>query len=97
MKILLNAGADKDVRNDEGSTSLHWASKNGHIEIVKLLLDAGADKDVVNNGGMTPLRWAITKSHTDIVPDPLHVTRSPSLPQSRTLIYATCRRPYPYM
>ena len=46
------------LRNTEGSTPLHQACWNGHIEIVKLLLEAGAEleiRDGAHNG--TPLGW----------------------------------------
>lgn len=46
------------MRNTEGSTPLHQACWNGHIEVVKVLLQAGADievRDGAHNG--TPLGW----------------------------------------
>jgi ankyrin repeat protein len=43
-----------------GDTPLHWASHNGHTEIVMMLLDAGADieADEINCYGGKPLHWA---------------------------------------
>ncbi len=43
-----------------GDTPLHWASHNGHADIVRLLLDAGADveADEINCYGGKPLHWA---------------------------------------
>ncbi|MGD9856486.1 MAG: ankyrin repeat domain-containing protein [Planctomycetaceae bacterium] len=43
-----------------GDTPLHWASHNGHTEIVTMLLDAGADieADEINCYGGKPLHWA---------------------------------------
>ncbi len=43
-----------------GDAPLHWASHNGHAEIVELLLAAGADieADEINCYGGKPLHWA---------------------------------------
>lgn len=40
-----------NTANKQGNTSLHWASLNGHLEVVKLLVDAGADLTVKNAAG----------------------------------------------
>jgi ankyrin repeat protein len=53
VAILLNAGADKEVRNDRGFTALWMAVENGHTECLQLLLNAGADKEAKNNDGDT--------------------------------------------
>jgi ankyrin repeat protein len=43
-----------------GDVPLHWASHNGHAEIVTMLLDAGAEieADEINCYGGKPLHWA---------------------------------------
>lgn len=38
-------------RNTAGNTPLHWASLNGHLEIVKQLVNAGADMWMKNSAG----------------------------------------------
>jgi ankyrin repeat protein len=43
VKILLDAGADKEAATSEGCTPLQIASERGHFEEIKVLLDAGAD------------------------------------------------------
>ena len=48
IKLLLEAGADKDKASDDGAPPLYIAAQNGHTESVKLLLEAGADKDKAN-------------------------------------------------
>ena len=42
VEILLNAGASVKLRDSNGYTALHYAAKNGNLEIVELLLASGA-------------------------------------------------------
>ena len=53
-KVLIDANADLDVKNNEGSTALHAAAFFCHIEIVQMLIDAGANKSIKNKHGATP-------------------------------------------
>ena len=45
VKLLLEAGADKDATDNAGYTALDSASANGHSEVVSLLLEARDDND----------------------------------------------------
>lgn len=54
-KILLDAGVELHIQNNDGSTALHTAAFFCRPEIVTLLLDHGADKTITNNFGQTPL------------------------------------------
>ena len=67
MKLLLEAGADKDAAQRNGMTALHAATFHGDTDVVKLLLKAGADKDAVNAFGMTALKLAARKAHSEVV------------------------------
>ena len=64
---LINAGADLNFINNDGSTALHTASFFCHPEIVKLLLDKGADKTIKNKYGQTAYE-TVAGSFTDLKP-----------------------------
>ena len=55
IKVLLDAGADVDARDEFGRTVLMWAAGNGTPENIKVLLDAGADLNVRTWEGGTAL------------------------------------------
>ncbi|CAK9049732.1 Ankyrin repeat domain-containing protein 39 [Durusdinium trenchii] len=40
VRLLLEAGADKDAADTDGSTAVHTAAKYGHLEVVRLLHEA---------------------------------------------------------
>jgi ankyrin repeat protein len=51
VRILLDAGANPDVRQSAGWTPLHAAAMNGDLASVELLLAAGADPTATNDEG----------------------------------------------
>lgn len=52
---MIEAGADIEMTNNDGSTPLHIAAFFCRTEIVRTLLDHGADKNVLNNSETTAL------------------------------------------
>jgi hypothetical protein len=58
VQTLLQHGADVAARDEDGRTSLHYASKNGHAAVVQTLLQHGADVAARDMGGKTPLDYA---------------------------------------
>lgn len=58
-KLLLEAGAEIDGVNTDGSTALHGAAFTGHPEIVRLLLEWKADPLKANLAGDPPARAAL--------------------------------------
>ncbi|KAG5982843.1 hypothetical protein E4U55_001250 [Claviceps digitariae] len=60
--------ADADLRaSTHGKSTLHFAARFGHTEIVTLLLAHGADVSKLSDHGYTPLRCAALEGHHDIV------------------------------
>jgi ankyrin repeat protein len=57
-KILIEAGADLNYQNADGSTALHTAAVFGRTEVAKVLIDAGTDLNKKNNTGSTALHAA---------------------------------------
>ncbi|WP_338733648.1 ankyrin repeat domain-containing protein [Mangrovimonas cancribranchiae] len=54
VEVLVKAGADLSIQNNDGSSALHTAAFFGRVEMVKTLLEAGANKTLKNNFGATP-------------------------------------------
>ena len=53
-QVLIDAGADMTLKNNDGATALHTAAFFCRVEVVQSLVDAKADKTAKNNFGMTP-------------------------------------------
>lgn len=58
LKELLQGGADKDEKDDEGRTALHFACGYGEIACSEELIKAGADVDARDGNDNTPLHYA---------------------------------------
>ena len=66
-KVLVDAGADLTLKNNDGATALHTAAFFGRIEIVQVLIDAKADKSLRNNYGATA-RESVMAPFEDVKP-----------------------------
>jgi hypothetical protein len=66
-RILSIRNINVNVKNVNGNTPLHYAVRNGHVEITRLLLENGAEVNVKSVGGFTPLHWAAWNGHVDIL------------------------------
>jgi ankyrin repeat protein len=65
-RMLIDAGADVDVKDNNDDTSLHVAIKYGRVEVVRILIDAGANLNVQNNQGETPVHYAAMNGNPGI-------------------------------
>jgi len=70
VRILLAAGADPNVRGDEGDSPLRLCAQNGYLEMARILLLCGATKTIDEWGGeraMTALGLAARGLHVEMV------------------------------
>ena len=66
VRILLDGGADPNIRNDAGATALMWAVND--LEKTRLLLDRGADVNARSDDSRTPLLIAsVQYGSSDVV------------------------------
>ena len=65
-EAVLEWGVDKDVANKDGTATLHWASKKGHLDVLTLLHKHGVNLDATDDTyGMTALMWTADKGKAD--------------------------------
>jgi hypothetical protein len=60
VRLLIDAGADVNVRNHFGTPALIEAIRERYVDVVKLLLDAGADADMRDGWGRSTLVTAVS-------------------------------------
>lgn len=63
VKMLLDQGADPNVREQNGYTALHAAAQNDDVEIIHLLLLGGADLTLKGTNGKTAMDIAMDAGH----------------------------------
>ena len=66
-ELLIEKGADIEVRDHGDYTPLHNAAWNGNLEMVKLLLDAGANITARSYSGSTPLSCAYSSKQAEVI------------------------------
>ena len=67
VRVLIDAGADMDTKDDGGHSPLHFASRSGALEVVKMLVEAGAGVCLTDDDGLTCLILAASNGHTETV------------------------------
>jgi len=67
VRALLQAGADVNAAQADGTTALHWAAYNDDAETAVLLVQAKANVNATNHFGVPPLALACTNGSIAIV------------------------------
>ena len=65
-RMLIEHGAQVNVRQQAGATPLHSAAQNGNLELLILLLENGAQTDIRMEGGKLPADLAKEKGFEEI-------------------------------
>ncbi|KAM7494694.1 hypothetical protein LguiB_029303 [Lonicera macranthoides] len=58
LRSGLASGVNKETRDSEGRTALHFACRYGKVEWAKVLIEAGAEVDALDKNKNTPLHYA---------------------------------------
>lgn len=67
VEICLEAGADINAADEDGSTALMCACEHGHLNIAKrLLLEPECDPSIEDNEGSTALSIAMQRNFKDL-------------------------------
>jgi palmitoyltransferase len=59
--LLMNAGADPQIKDAEGCSAIHLAAQFGHTAVVAYLIALKVNPDTYDAGGMTALMWSSWK------------------------------------
>ena len=66
-QILIDAGANINAVNNDGSTALITAAAFAKTKVAKVLIDAGGDLNIINNDGSTALHTSAFLCNKEIV------------------------------
>lgn len=64
---LVDARADVNAHQDDGTTALHWAAYHDDLLLLRRLLKAGARANVANEYGSTPLAEAAERADPEAI------------------------------
>jgi ankyrin repeat protein len=65
--VLVDNGADVNMKDSEGNTALHLAAKEGKVDAVRFLVERESSISASNNKGDTPLHVAAKNGKFEIV------------------------------
>ncbi|KAJ9660139.1 hypothetical protein H2201_007046 [Coniosporium apollinis] len=67
VRLLLEKGADPNIKDPHGRTLLGWAASEGNKVVVKMLLEHGVNPNSKDSGGQTALSHAASQGHGAVV------------------------------
>jgi ankyrin repeat protein len=63
-------GSEEDAKNhlkgSFGRSPIHWASRNGNLEVARYLVERGADAKLTTPDGTTTVMWAMWHAHVEV-------------------------------
>ena len=79
QRLLLDAGADVNLRDTSGSTALHYATRSSNEDSLRLLIRRGASLELKNKRGDTPMAIAVAYNNRNTA---LFLLRAGARPQA---------------
>lgn len=67
INMLLQYGADANIQDENGNTSLHISARNGEFSVSKLLIESGCKVNMWNYNDKTPLYLAVENRHDHVI------------------------------
>ena len=67
VNLLLEKGAELEVKDERNRTPLWYAARNGHKTVVQQLLEKGAELEAKDERNRTPLWYAVRSGHEAVV------------------------------
>jgi hypothetical protein len=98
-RLLLQNGADANVRNNYGNTLLHLAAEQDNVDILHLLVENGADLEVQKNNGWRALHIAARYGDLPFIQELIskyHVDINARVNDGRTALMLARARLYPH-
>ena len=95
LKILLDARADLNTKNERGGTALYMACQNKHETCLQMLIEAGADLNEPNrDNSFTALIKAAFEGHTNSLRMLIkgQADLNKQLDSGHTAVFAACQR-----
>lgn len=63
VSLLIAQGSNINVMDQNGWTGMHFATKAGHLDVVKLFVMSSADAQAETKDGKVPLCFAAANNH----------------------------------